>query len=487
MMRTFFGVVLGLVAGLVVTLAAGCAEAQMPSEPPLVGVRSINAVLDKHPGQDVHMVLVHGIRTDDPNTWDGFRAKICGHLSAAHRCKSGSQPSGPVFERLILQDDWPRGYFLSNPIWKTQEQWRGSQPFIEHYTYDLQDGGHLILDEVNWWPLVLALKCQFIVPNDTDLVGPDADNVTHCQADAATHRFGWLSQEDAQNLLKARPASGGAPKINKAIKTAILDWGISDSVLSLGTMKTLLRDTIRCSFDDIVYPAKRAVGNGSGRAQEYWCDTAGRRSQGLTNQALKEPAAPVSALNVQGDNFVVVSHSLGAFLLLDTFAASAAEASYGNAAGLCPAAPEAAQAAVKTEETQRSANENAPSSQSLCLALRASSNLYFLANQFVLTELGRAQGIEYPTSGAGAPAKPFTDALTLWAQVPAAQPRQILAFSDPGDLLTFKVPSLGSSAKVFNAYPNNKWFHWFGFFEDPVVAHQGYLTNDKVLQVMFGQ
>jgi hypothetical protein len=445
-------------------------------------------VLDQHPNDDVHMVLVHGIRTDDPNTWVKFRAEICKHLAAQHGCKPG-QPSGPVFERLLLRRRSPEGYFLSNKIWKSKEEWLGSQPFIEHYSYELVNGRKLVLDEVNWWPLVLALKCQFIIPNDTTLVGPDKDNITHCEADAPTHRYGWFTPEEAAGYLNTRPVSGGAPSINRGIKTAILDWGFSDAILSLGTMKTLLRETVRCSFDDILSPRKRLAGNGSGRAEEYWCDSVEDPKAATANEAHED-----ETVQRPTDNFIIVSHSLGAFLLLDTFASSAAEADYGGASGACKdAAASSTKSLVAPQETADTARQNAHFAQSLCLALQASSNLYFLANQFVLIELGRAQGIEGAqsfrdskgASGGGAQ-NPFTDALSLWAEVPTATPRQIVAFSDPGDLLTFKVPDLGKKAAIFNAYPKNN-FRWFGIFEDPGDAHLGYLTSEDVLRGMFGQ
>ncbi|HLZ81923.1 MAG TPA: hypothetical protein VKQ54_00045 [Caulobacteraceae bacterium] len=465
-------------AGVAASLSAASARADMPSEPSVATARTINDVLDRHPKDDVHMVLTHGMRTADRNTWRDFRGEICGHLKAPHRCVSAAPPVR-VSDQLDL-GPWPKGaYFLSDQIWTSEETWRGSRPFIDHYAIPLEDGRRLLLHELNWWPLVLAMKCQFMVPNDTELVGPNADNINNCTADPDNMRFGWYSADRAKALLGAHPMSGGAPWLNRGLKTDILDWGLSDAVLSLGTMKTLLREAIRCSFDDILTPAQR-IPRGAGGLGEFACET----------------AAPQPAdIGLANDNFIIASHSLGAFLLLDTFAAAAGDAAYYHEAGSCAAAASRSTRPLSAPlEPEATARRNARSAQSLCLALEASGDLYFLANQFSLIELGRAQGIDEPreTSSRTGPSRgpsqgsSFLDALTLWSESGRALvPRQIVAFSDPGDVLTFKLPQVGQ-AKIYNAYPKNA-SRWLGVFENPQPAHLGYFTNKDVLRAMFGQ
>ena len=120
--------------------------------------------------------------------------------------------------------------------------------------------------------------------------------------------------------------------------------------------------------------------------------------------------------------------------------------------------------------------------QSLCLALAGSNRLYFFANQFALLELARVQGLDGESAGRTT----IADALGQWAAVPDGQTRrQVAAFSDPGDLLTFKVPRI-NGADIFNYYPHND-IHWLGLVESPATAHTKYLINDDVLRVMFGK
>jgi hypothetical protein len=451
--------------GLMLAALPLAARAELASDRPLADARTINALLSAHPGDEFHIVLVHGIRTSDRTTWSGFRGKLCEHLAAPHRCAAPA-PTGPVTEKLVLRAKRPAGNFLGTPIWSSDEAFWGSLPFVDHYTYQLEDGRSLVLDEVNWWPLALALKCQFLVRDETDLVGANAENITNCTAIDALH-FGWFDTATAQQLLAARPSSGGAPVVNRKLKTDILDWGISDAVLSLGTMKGLLRETIRCSFDDILLPERRSYAEGPAATGAYQC----------------LQAAPESAPRGAHKSFVMVSHSLGSFLLLDTFAAAAGNASYGAPEDPCRQLVQRstfafrAPVAAGPEEAARTR----PFDQSLCVALSSSSNLYFLANQFSLLELGRAQGLDASVEYAN-----VKDALSLWAGSPGADaPRQLMAFSDPGDLLTFKVPAM-APAEVYNVFPHND-FSWFGLVEWPMTAHTRYLTNDRVLRVIFGR
>jgi hypothetical protein len=443
-------------------LLTACAE--MRADRSLSSARTINALMDDHAQDEFHIVLVHGIRTADRNTWVNFRGKLCEHLAKPHRCANLS-PSGPTTEKLLL-GGWPKeANVLGDPIWPSEDAWAGSQPFVDHYAYQLENGQRLILDEVNWWPLALALKCRFLVKDDTDLVGFNQANVTNCTQLDAFH-FGWFSKDDADALKASIPQSGGAPILNRGLKTDILDWGISDAVLSLGTMKDLLRKTIRCGFDDILVPEQRTPSPPGLPYGTYDCDK----------------AADSSPTRGAGKSFVMVSHSLGSFLLLDTFAAAAGNAYYGKREDPCGQLVQASSYKVALAPSNHAASFD----QSLCAALNASSNLYFFANQFPLLELGRAQGLTGGDEGAN-----IKDALSLWAgsSGPGVElPRQVLAFSDPGDLLTFKVPKIGAGqpADIYNAYPEND-VRWLGVVERPDTAHTGYSTNDKVLKVMFGK
>ncbi len=469
-----FRAVLSAMAGGLVL--AGCAHLGITSDTPLSQAQSVNRLMDAHPGDNFHIVLIHGIGTSDRTTWDGFRARLCQHL--AGRCASPA-PKGRTSEQLILSPHAPPANFLGNRIWPSDAEWNGSQPFVDHYIFKLNGGRHLIVDEINWWPLVLAFKCQFIVPDETALVGPARANISNCAKHDDVH-FPWLSQGTANALLATHPISGGAPWANASLKTGVLDWGISDAVLSLGTLKGLLRETVRCSFADIAEFNWDQFGGSAPGPQTavpltYVC------GQGYS--AASPPQSPSKT------RFVIISHSLGAFLLMDTFAAAAADANYYRQPGSDSCRMNTAATLSELHTTGQNPEEAAARSrnaQSFCLILTSSDHLYFFANQFALLELARAQGLSSfaiePTSGLAACA----DALSLWAGCGnlATGEKQIVAFSDPGDLLTFKVPKI-RGATVINVYTHNAPV-WLGAIELPTSAHANYITSDDVLKIVFG-
>jgi hypothetical protein len=60
---------------------------------------------------------------------------------------------------------------------------------------------------------------------------------------------------------------------------------------------------------------------------------------------------------------------------------------------------------------------------------------------------------------------------------------EVIAFSDPSDLLTWRVPKL-RDVDVVNLYVQNA-LHLFWVFESPTKAHDNYAKNKDVIRVMF--
>ena len=58
-----------------------------------------------------------------------------------------------------------------------------------------------------------------------------------------------------------------------------------------------------------------------------------------------------------------------------------------------------------------------------------------------------------------------------------------MAWSDPGNVITFRVPKIGD-VDVVNLYVHNAR-RWFGLFESPTDARADYAKNKDVLRVMF--
>jgi len=232
---------------------------------------------------------------------------------------------------------------------------------------------------------------------------------------------GWLSQVELDRLLGSKPQSKGGAWLNAAGKQQILNWGLSDAVIALGPMRRYLNDAI-----------------------EKACETA--------------------IADGPDDEYVIFAESLGSFVVLDAFAANH---------------PKVVDVVERTND------------------------LYLLANQFALLELARIEGI--PTDSqrgaallgdaAGQPADPPSPLAVLgeWGRSttpnlvgkPAGQPRQIVAFSDPSDLLTYRVPAL-EGVKVVNVY-DRQGFDFLGLVADPGKAHTGHVDNPAVWKVLLGK
>jgi len=232
---------------------------------------------------------------------------------------------------------------------------------------------------------------------------------------------GWLSQVPLDRLLNSKPQSKGGARLNAIGKQQILNWGLSDAVIALGPMRRYLNDAI-------------------------------------------EKACELAMADGPDDEYVIFAESLGSFVVLDAFAAN---------------------------------------QQSVKDVVNRTNDLYLLANQFALLELARIDGI--PTDSqrgasllgdaAGQPADPPSPLAVLgaWGRSatpnllgkPAGQPRQIIAFSDPSDLLTYRLPAL-EGVKVVNVY-DRQGFDFLGLFADPLKAHTGHVDNPAVWRVLLGK
>jgi hypothetical protein len=177
---------------------------------------------------------------------------------------------------------------------------------------------------------------------------------------------------------------------------------------------------------------------------------------------------------------VVVTHSLGGYMLID---ALDDELNKPNAANRSPDKPASAAARL----------------------LRNTRFVYMLANQIALLDLTTLDG--YPSDHVNpdpdtctvAPTHRLLDRLgcdwnrayNSWAG--GAENRlQIVAFSDPNDILSFLVRhqdigvaagGAGQRRYFTNVYMPNGEFTVPGIFSDPFQAHLGYLDNPRVLDL----
>lgn len=365
----------------------------------------------------IHIVYVHGMRADGQGASESFRTALCRYVQGL--AAGGTARAAPSPQPLPLPSPSSFPTYLGQPIWRSREEWQASMPFVLRFEYPRAGAPPIIVDEVNWWPLLFPAKCRFIVYPEIHLSGLDRAHIKLCACDQKPY-YPWLSADERDAALAHKPTSGGGARANAYLKQQIMNWGMADAVLALGPLRTYCRQALDLAFD---YASRGDAG-------------------GLTEQ-----------------EFVVISESLGSFAVLDAF---------NNL--------------FEDSRAAQRVGERAP-------------DLYFFANQFALLELAR---IERPQESAAAlaPGTSPVHLLRRWALsgpgVEATRrPKQVIAFSDPSDLLTYSVPKLKDPggkdlALVVNVYDRNEW-SWLRLFANPTMAHTAHARNRSVLRLMFSQ
>lgn len=391
--------------------------------------QSLGESLQRAGNRQLHIFYVHGIGSDGPRDYDswGLRRAICEFV------KDCTSRAGELDEKqreyadqdeFRLSPDPPALKYLGERVWKTTEEWSAAAPYVVHWKLVRSKGPTIYVDEINWWPLVFSLKCRQIVRGDAGFAGPSADRIKLCSTLQRDPReperfisYDWIPKEEAAGLLNL--ASRGA-LANRRLKNGLLDWGFSDAVLALGPLRTYLQDGIR----QLILKSVAGSAEGSKANQEY----------------------------------VIVSHSLGSYLIF-------------GALDINPA----------TAKT----NASKDAAEAFQQILARTSLVYFFANQLRLLALASLDETS-DNSLAGhleSWGKLRCDYLnSLPGSTGKCLPPQIVALNDPSDLLTWTVPEL-PSVEVRNVVVKNAT-HWFWLFESPTKAHDNYTRNKDAIARM---
>jgi len=171
------------------------------------------------------------------------------------------------------------------------------------------------------------------------------------------------------------------------------------------------------------------------------------------------PGAPTAdpARPLANQEFIILSHSLGSYLIFSALDADPATA--------------------KTSAQGQSDSD-------LKAILERTSLVYFFANQLRLLKLADLDG---PSE------RNIATHLEDWAKVrceylksfPGAtecKPPQTTALNDPSDLLTWTVPALGD-IRVENYSVKNST-RWLWLIENPTKAHNNYATDKRAIKDM---
>jgi len=134
---------------------------------------------DRHP---VHVLYVHGIDQVGAGDSGKLRDSICTELKLCD--VTDWKSAGIEFAdkgEFSSSVEPPTLAYLGSPVWNSPEEWHAAAPFVVHWVIHLK--GHsavLVLDEINWWPLVLALKCRRVIAAEAHLSGPDQHLLQVC-------------------------------------------------------------------------------------------------------------------------------------------------------------------------------------------------------------------------------------------------------------------------------------------------------------------
>jgi hypothetical protein len=383
---------------------------------------------------ELHIFYVHGMGINPPSksqdqqdfeTSQEFRTSLCHLVRCAN--KIGEQYERREYAHagpFAPDSNPPNLYYLGEKIWRTIDQagnptnddWHAAAPFVNHYKLLRNDGSAIHLHEINWWPLILSAKCRQIVAKEAALIGRDEQHIKICSAPTVPDSgvrfksYQWITGDE---IHPPAPSGPRAAPFNRSQKAGVLDWGFSDAVLALGPIRDSLITGIREIVRDIYVEAAKA--------------------------AVDQKREP---------EFIVVSHSLGSYLMF-------------SALDLPSDSPEA-----KIPEWKQNLDD----------LLRKTSNAYFMANQIRLLELANLDKASKDNL--------IAHHLKAWGdfRAEAHQTARIDAFSDPSDWLTWQVPE-NDKVTVINHSVKNA-IHWFWYFENPAAAHLNYDKNKQVLRVM---
>jgi hypothetical protein len=416
-----YGIAIGvMLVGLLFAATVARASGVIPDDPAVLAKTTpLGKILTTVRDRPVHVVFVHGMRADGTGASKTFRAGLCRYVPGI--CASADAPE----RKFLPLGPRPNAAYLGTPVWRTDAEWTASTPFVDRYVIARTGGEPIIVDEVNWWPLLFPPKCRFIVVPEVNLSGADRQHLKLCANSQAPY-YPWLNDRELQDALERKPTSGGGSLLNRSLKQQIMNWGLTDAVLALGPLREYFRKAVNEAFDYASHYDKR---------------------------------------DLNDQEFIVISESLGSFVVLDAF-----NDLYGDS-------PAAKRVGERT------------------------ADLYFFANQFALLELGRidiksSSGGVRSLSDAGKPQQASPAYLLEgWARSGnradfIGHPKQVIAFSDPSDFLTFQVPKIRDPitgqdlALVVNVYDRNE-FGWFGLFSWPATAHTGHSANPAVLKLIF--
>jgi hypothetical protein len=399
------------------------------------GPSSLGETLRNSAGKEIHIFYVHGIGSYGPNDRDSLamRRNLCIYL------KDCTSPAGTAIgqwdyadrDEFRLDAPVPTLEYLDERIWKSEDEWHAAAPYAVHFQLARSNGQSLYVDEINWWPLTFSLKCRQLVASDASFVAPSKERIDTCSTREPNRgvpqrfkSYDWISSDEATQLRQL-PRQGA--RVNRDLKTGLMDWGFPDAVMALGPLRSYVLDGIR----QLILKSLSDVPGDSGADPE-------------------KPRA--------NQEFMLVTHSLGSYLAFSALDDI-----------------DSTEKTTATEKTKSDLNE----------ILKRTSLVVFFANQLRLLQLASLDGPSERNFATHLQdwGKIRCEYLKSLPDPPqeCKHPR-IIALSDPSDLLTWTVPALGD-IHVENYTVKNST-HWLWMLANPTAAHNNYATDKRAIKEM---
>lgn len=441
-MRIYFSIL------LILLLCSNKASSQQsPVAPGLTDLKdrratSLGAALKRAGTAPVRILYIHGIGSTGHGDSLELQASICHQLKrylndvcefTSKTPLSREYADEGYFARDNAADDGldstvSKLLYMGAPIWASWDEWHASAPFVDHYQLRLKSGKAILIDELNWWPLMFAIKCKNMMPNETllagKLTGSDDNYLSICQQQEVgmtaveVRSFDWLRAAHL-DVAQLNEKPNHAVAVNRWAKVGLMDWRFSDALLGVGPLENVLVEGIRQ----------------------------------LLMKSLKGPLDP----NAQ---FITISHSLGSFLL---FSALHSE--------------------FDVQDARRTEVFN--------YVLGHLEEANFFANQIPLLEMAKLGTPTSKFAGLDAWSKARKKYLRLSDGPTSEIIGRVVSWSDANDLLTwylgedFKAwqAKPGSGIEVDNEIvKNSSTWNWLGLLENPERAHDNYSKNQHVIR-----
>jgi len=385
----------------------------------------------------LHIFYVHGMGADGPGASASadLRKSICKFL---RDCTTrGGEFEGTDYadsHRFALDAPPPPLTYLGQQVWKTDasggsEEWNASAPYVDHYKLVRKGSARTIyLDEINWWPLVFAAKCRQIIQEDAAPIGPNRTYFDKCRLQPTKDP----DQKKNYGRFRTYPfMKDGEHLDSPTAKAAKFNRDLKTSVLDWGMSDALMavgpmRSLFLEGIREIIQKSVKVSASGS--------------------RANAVAPAP-------NQEFAIVSHSLGSYLMF-----SALDLNLDLDASKIP------EWEIEFENV-----------------LSRTSVAYFFANQLRLLELANLDDTKNGN---------LMYHLRTWGEIRQRHQKpvpQIVAWSDPSDLLTWSVPALDPTVAVVTNLPAKNAPHWFWYYESPNDAHKKYDKNGHVIAVLLKQ